>query len=119
MLSRIARHLFLLLSFSCPLVAQSSPERDSSQLSASNEEAVRTAAHAAHVARQAAGGLTAREREVARLIARGKTNRAIAKELVLSERTVEGYVSSLLAKLSFETRSQIAAWAAEHGLLSA
>ena len=56
MLSRIARHLFLLLAFSCPLVAQASPERDSSQLSASNEEAVRTAAHAAHVARQAAGG---------------------------------------------------------------
>jgi len=63
------------------------------------------------LSKQASGGLTAREREVAALIGRGLTNRAIADELVIGERTVEGYVSSIVAKLGFTTRPQIAAWA--------
>src|SRR5258706_1463870 len=62
------------------------------------------------------GGLTFREREVASLIAKGKSNRAIAKDLVLSERTVENHVTNILAKLTFESRAQIAVWAAEQGL---
>jgi DNA-binding NarL/FixJ family response regulator len=45
--------------------------------------------------------LTRRERDVAELIARGKTNRAIARELGIGERTVEGYVAAALSKLSF------------------
>lgn len=71
---------------------------------------------ARHAAREAFGGLTAREREVAAHIARGRTNRAIADELVVSERTVEAHVANILLKLGFASRSQIAAWAVEHGL---
>jgi DNA-binding CsgD family transcriptional regulator len=67
-------------------------------------------------ARQAYGGLTAREREVAGLIAQGKTNRAMAEQLVLSERTVEGHVTNILTKLGCTTRTQIATWALEKGL---
>jgi DNA-binding NarL/FixJ family response regulator len=66
------------------------------------------------IAKAAAGGLTAREREVARLIAAGSSNRAIAIALVLGERTVEGHVSSILNKLGFNSRAQIAVWAAAH-----
>lgn len=67
-------------------------------------------------AQLAYGGLTAREREVARLVAQGKTNRAIAEQLVLSERTVEGHVTNILAKLDGTTRTQIATWIIEKGL---
>jgi DNA-binding CsgD family transcriptional regulator len=67
-------------------------------------------------ARQAFGGLTAREREVAVLIAQGKTSREIADLLVLSERTAEGHVSNILGKLGFTSRAQIAAWVVEKGL---
>jgi DNA-binding CsgD family transcriptional regulator len=59
---------------------------------------------------QAAGGLTARERDVARLIAAGKTNREIANELFIGEGTVATHVKSILQKLDFRSRSQIAAW---------
>jgi DNA-binding CsgD family transcriptional regulator/tetratricopeptide (TPR) repeat protein len=62
------------------------------------------------------GGLTAREREVAARVAQGKTNRAIAEELVLSERTVEKHIENIMAKLGFESRAQIAAWAVEKKL---
>jgi non-specific serine/threonine protein kinase len=68
------------------------------------------------VARERFGGLTARERQVAARIARGLTNRQIADELVVGERTVEGYVSSILDRLGFSSRAQVAAWAVEHGL---
>jgi DNA-binding NarL/FixJ family response regulator len=60
--------------------------------------------------------LTRREREVAVLIAQGRSNRAIAEALILSERTVEDYVANILAKLNFSSRSKIAAWAVETGL---
>jgi DNA-binding CsgD family transcriptional regulator len=68
------------------------------------------------VAKEAAGGLTKRERDVTELIAQGKANRVIAKELGIGERTVEGYVASALAKLDFTSRSQLAAWAVEKGI---
>ncbi len=64
------------------------------------------------------GGLTEREREVAILIAQGKTSREIARLLVISERTAEGHVNHILGKLGFTRRSQIAAWAAERGLIN-
>jgi DNA-binding CsgD family transcriptional regulator len=67
-------------------------------------------------AKRAYGGLTAREREVAAHIAQGLTNRQIAGLMVVSDRTVETHVSSILAKLDFSSRAQIAAWAAEKGL---
>jgi DNA-binding CsgD family transcriptional regulator len=67
-------------------------------------------------ASRAAGGLTAREREVAALVAQGSTSREIAELLVISERTAEVHVSNILAKLGFSSRAQIAAWAVETGL---
>ncbi len=63
------------------------------------------------------GGLTAREREVAVLIAQGKTSREIAERLVVSERTAEVHVSNILGKLGFTSRAQIAAWAVDKGLI--
>jgi predicted ATPase/DNA-binding CsgD family transcriptional regulator len=61
--------------------------------------------------------LTRREAEVAALAARGLTNRDIAAQLFLSVRTVEVHVDHVLTKLGFRTRSQLAAWAYEEGLL--
>lgn len=58
-------------------------------------------------------GLTDREREVLRLIGEGLTNRQIGAELFLSERTVKNYVSSMLAKLGLQRRTQAAVLAAE------
>lgn len=57
-----------------------------------------------------AGGLSAREREVAMRIHRGMSNREIAEELVLSVRTVDTHVQRILGKLGFASRAQIAAW---------
>jgi DNA-binding NarL/FixJ family response regulator len=65
----------------------------------------------------AAGGLTAREVEVLRLVATGRTNRAIASELVLSERTVDRHVSNILTKLGVPSRAAATAWAYEHRLV--
>lgn len=67
-------------------------------------------------AKQAFGGLTERERQVAGLIAQHKTNRAIADLLILSERTVEKHVENILSKLGFISREQVATWAAEKSL---
>jgi DNA-binding CsgD family transcriptional regulator len=58
------------------------------------------------------GGLSAREAEVARLVADGLTNRQIAARLVISERTAGNHVAHILTKLGFASRSQIAAWSA-------
>jgi DNA-binding CsgD family transcriptional regulator len=69
--------------------------------------------------KRVAGGLTARELQVLRLVAAGATNRAIARELVLSERTVDRHVSNILAKLGVSSRAAATAAAYEHGLLGA
>jgi DNA-binding NarL/FixJ family response regulator len=69
-------------------------------------------------ARQSFNGLTAREREVAAAVSRGKSNREIAADLVVSERTVEYHVGNILGKLGLSSRSQVALWALEHGLAS-
>jgi predicted ATPase/DNA-binding CsgD family transcriptional regulator len=63
--------------------------------------------------------LSRREREVAVLVARGLTNRQIAEELVIAERTADAHVSNILAKLGFATRAQVAAWVVERGMLTA
>lgn len=60
--------------------------------------------------------LSRREREVAALVARGLSNREIARTLFLSERTAENHVQHILTKLGFGARAQIAAWAVSEGL---
>jgi DNA-binding CsgD family transcriptional regulator len=63
------------------------------------------------------GGLTERERQVATLIAQGRSNREIAETLVISYRTVETHIANIMFKLSCTARSQVAAWAVEKGLM--
>jgi DNA-binding NarL/FixJ family response regulator len=62
------------------------------------------------------GTLTEREREVLALIADGRSNREIARALVLSEKTVKTHVSNILMKLDLADRTQAALWAVRHGL---
>jgi DNA-binding NarL/FixJ family response regulator len=62
--------------------------------------------------RSALGGLTRREREVAELVAQGRSNRAVAHALGIGERTVEAHVASALGKLGFDSRVELAAWVA-------
>ncbi|MET9618958.1 ATP-binding protein [Kitasatospora indigofera] len=59
--------------------------------------------------------LTAREQQVAELVAQGMSNKQIAAKLVISPRTVEGHVDHVLTKLGFTSRAHIAAWATRHG----
>ena len=56
--------------------------------------------------------LTRRESEIAALVAEGLTNREIAERLVMARRTAEGHVAHILGKLSFTSRTQLAAWVA-------
>jgi DNA-binding NarL/FixJ family response regulator len=60
--------------------------------------------------------LTEREREVLSLIADGRSNREIARALVLSEKTVKTHVSNILMKLDLADRTQAALWAVRHGI---
>ncbi|MCP9959496.1 response regulator [Streptomyces sudanensis] len=62
------------------------------------------------------GTLTEREREALGLIADGRSNREIARALVLSEKTVKTHVSNILMKLDLADRTQAALWAVRHGL---
>jgi DNA-binding NarL/FixJ family response regulator len=62
-------------------------------------------------------GLTRRELQVLRLVATGKTNKAIASELSLSEKTVDRHVSNILTKLDVSSRAAATAYAYEHKLL--
>jgi DNA-binding NarL/FixJ family response regulator len=61
--------------------------------------------------------LSPREREVLRLIARGYTYKEIARELVISVKTVESHVSAVLRKLQLSTRHELTRWAAERRLI--
>ena len=64
------------------------------------------------------GQLSPREREIVRLIARGRTNKEIAKRLSISVRTVERHRSSIMNKLGLQNRAELIAYAVQHGLLS-
>jgi DNA-binding NarL/FixJ family response regulator len=75
------------------------------------------------VRRAASGGerdelaeLTAQERRILLLVAEGKTNKEIATEVFLSDKTVKNYVSSILSKLDLQRRAQAASFVAKHGL---
>lgn len=60
--------------------------------------------------------LSAREREVLQLVARGYTYKEIAERLVLSVKTIESHVSSVLRKLQLDNRRDLARWAGERGI---
>lgn len=59
--------------------------------------------------------LTRRERDIAILLAKGLTNRQIARALVVTEGTAANYVRRVSQRLGFQNRAQVAAWAVEHG----
>jgi two-component system response regulator DevR len=59
-------------------------------------------------------GLTSQEQKILMLVAEGKTNKEIAAEIFLSDKTVKNYVSSILSKLNLERRAQAAAYVAKH-----
>jgi len=56
--------------------------------------------------------LTRREQEVAALVARGLTNRQVAEQLLVAQRTIETHLEHIFAKLGVQTRAELAAWAA-------
>ncbi len=60
--------------------------------------------------------LTAQERKILMLVAEGKTNKEIATDVFLSDKTVKNYVSSILSKLNLQRRTQAAAFVAKHHL---
>ena len=64
----------------------------------------------------AAEALTARETEVLRCLARGRSNKEIAADLFIAEKTVKTHISSILAKLELADRTQAAVYAVKHGL---
>jgi DNA-binding CsgD family transcriptional regulator len=80
-------------------------------------DAERVAALAGAAGGEDPRGLSARELQVLRLVASGCTNKAIAAELVLSERTVDRHVSNIFAKLGVSSRAAATAYAYEHRLL--
>ena len=63
-------------------------------------------------------GLTARETEVLMLVAQGKTNRAIAVELCISEKTVASHLNHIFTKLGLQSRSAATAYAYQHDLMA-
>ena len=67
--------------------------------------------------RSTPGNLSPRELEVLRLVASGKTNKVIAKQLFLSEKTVDRHVSNIFAKVNVASRAAATAFAYQHGLV--
>ncbi|HEX3630056.1 MAG TPA: response regulator transcription factor [Candidatus Dormibacteraeota bacterium] len=74
------------------------------KMAASSDEVVRAA-------------LSDQEKRVLRLAAQGKTNKQIAADLFLSDKTVKHHISNILSKLNLSSRAQAAVWATQHGLL--
>jgi len=61
--------------------------------------------------------LTRRERQIARLVALGRSNREVAEELVVGIRTVETHLEHIFRKLAVQSRAEVAVWASQHGQL--
>jgi len=80
-------------------------------------DAARVASLVPHSTAAVSGALTGREVEVLRLVATGKTNRAIAHELCISEKTVARHLSNIFTKLDLPSRSAATAYAYEHKLV--
>jgi DNA-binding NarL/FixJ family response regulator len=71
----------------------------------------------ARIAMAPSNELTARETEVLRLVGAGRSNKEIARELEISERTARTHVSNILRKLDLDSRTQAALWAVREGLV--
>jgi DNA-binding NarL/FixJ family response regulator len=76
------------------------------------------AGHRVPKRREDVAGLTAREVEVLRLVARGLTNKAIAQQLVISPKTAGNHVEHIYAKIGATSRSAASLFAMQHGLLA-
>jgi DNA-binding NarL/FixJ family response regulator len=77
----------------------------------------RIAEQSARASHQRIGPLSQRETQVLRLLAAGKTNRAVAEELFISEKTVARHVSNIFDKLGVSSRAGATAWAFQHNLI--
>jgi DNA-binding NarL/FixJ family response regulator len=97
------------LAEAAALAAEAASEFRRLDMPARASEAAKVAADIT-ARRRGTSPLSAREEEVASLVAQALSNRQIADRLVLSERTVETHVHSILAKLNFSTRTEIATW---------
>jgi non-specific serine/threonine protein kinase len=84
------------------------------RLPADSAASAATAANVTNGAARRGAPLTARQREVAALVAQGLTNREIAEQLVITERTAENHVGHVLTRLGFRSRAQIGTWLAGH-----
>jgi DNA-binding NarL/FixJ family response regulator len=91
--------------------------RDAFALLGASPDVASVAAQARRAGSREPHGLTARELEVLRLVAAGRTNKSIAAELVLSERTVERHVSNIFTKLVVSSRAAATSFAYEHKIL--
>jgi DNA-binding CsgD family transcriptional regulator len=91
--------------------------RCSSSLGAAPDLAALDAPARRRGGRAAPAGLSPRELEVLRLVAAGKTNKSIAKQLFLSEKTVDRHVSNIFAKTNVASRAAATAFAYQHGLV--
>ena len=92
---------------------------EGSRMTAAEAVAYALSTGAAEVPSQAAvavEGLSARETEVAALIAAGRTSREIAGELVISEKTADSHADHIRTKLGLRSRAEIAAWAVVNGI---
>ena len=77
----------------------------------------RIAAESQRASPRRIGSLSEREEQVLRLLAAGKTNRSIAEELFISEKTVARHVSNIFDKLGVSSRTGATAWAFQHHLV--
>ncbi|MDD7942129.1 LuxR C-terminal-related transcriptional regulator [Actinomycetospora lutea] len=82
------------------------------------EAVLRAAGHSASTRREGPAGLTHREAEVLRLLARGLTNRDIASSLTISTKTVGNHVEHIYTKIGTSTRAAAGLFATKHGLLA-
>ena len=81
------------------------------------EAVLGAAGHRVRRRREGPAGLTQREVEVLRVLARGLSNKAIAQELVISPKTVANHIEHIYAKLGVSTRTSAGLFAMQHGLL--
>jgi DNA-binding CsgD family transcriptional regulator/tetratricopeptide (TPR) repeat protein len=87
------------------------------QLGAAPDVATVAAMDAPRAPAAGAHGLSPRELEVLRLVASGKTNKVIGRELFVSEKTVDRHVSNIFDKLDVSSRAAATAWAYRHGVI--